>query len=114
MDMSVGNTLPYRATSYPIRSYNTLKNSLNTIQTTRRVNLSRMQSAELANTTGVIPRLTTRYDQMIERMANRRLETIENSQLRKVSRADLKAYHTIQMANFFQVKENRNLVDLLA
>lgn len=111
---SVQKPLPYKATDYPIRSYETQKNLLNTSQDIRKVNLSRLQHVELSHTTGMIPRAITRYDQMIERIANRRLETIENAALRKTFRSDLRAYRTIQYSNALSIGRNNNLVNLLA
>lgn len=111
---SVQKPLLYKATDYPIRSYEAQKNLLNSSQDIRKVNLSRLQHAELSHTTGIIPRAITRYDQMVERIANRRLETIENAALRKTFRSDLRAYRTIQLSNSLSIGRNNNLVNLLA
>jgi hypothetical protein len=105
---------PYKSTDYSIRSYDAQKSRLNTSQNIRRVNLAGLQNVELSNKTGIIPRAITRYDQMVERIANRRLETIENATLRKTFRSDLRAYRTIQYNNALSIGRNNNLVNLLA
>lgn len=105
---------PYIATNYPIRNRDIQQYNLKLAQADRQTNLNTSHQIRLAGTTGIIPRAAVRYDNFVENVANRRLNTIENANLRKTFRSDLKAYRTVQLSNALSMRKNNNLINLLA
>ena len=103
------NVRAYRAEYNPKSSYYA-RNNLNAAQRVRKVNLGRLQQVEKNNTTGIIRRAVLRRDQGIEKLANKRLEIMENVKFKQMKIADARTRRVVDIARFAQIMDRKGVL----